>query len=385
MSYEITKERELLILLSKSRLSSSEEERVREIIDARPDWKEILYQGTTHRLLGLLYYHLKRLRLQDWIERDLGNLLALHFAAIGEKNRAYYGELRAIADGFNRVGVRAALLKGPLLAWSVYPTIEARYSNDLDFLVSLSDVNRITEVLNGIGYVQGIVDKETDTIIPANRKQKIFHQMSTHELQEFLKPSENALVGRFAVDINHSILWGGRCPYTIDTAALLSRALTVEIAGQDVVRLNAEDCLLQLCCHLYREATMAHWIEDSRDLKIYKFADIINYVERFDQDINWSRFERQIEEAGVNELVYYVLHHVTLLYGTGSCSDALCSTMERIRPRDLAFLDEYTLESGERRRWRQGFLDRLFNTNRILEVGAGGPREDQFESVKEGL
>jgi len=385
MDYVIMKEWELLILVSKSNLKPAEDERIKEIVSARPDWREVLYQGTTHRLLGLLHHHLKRLRLLDWLERDLGNLLSLHFAAIGEKNRAYYGELQMIAEGFRRTGVRAALLKGPLLAWSVYPEIETRYSNDLDFLAQLSDVNRITEVLNELGYVQGIVDKETNEIVPATRKQKIFHQMSTHELQEFLKPSKSRLIERFAVDINHSILWGGRCPYTIDTAALLSRAVSVKINGEEVIRLNAEDCLLQLCCHLYREATMAHWIEDSRDLKIYKFADIINYVERFEQDINWIQFERQVRDTGVSDLVYYVFHHVVMLYGDSTQSDALRSSMERLHPQDLTFLEEYTLEDGERRRWQRSFFERLFDTNRVLEISAGGAREDQFESVKKGL
>lgn len=380
----VTPERELVILASKGRLTSEDADRVAEIVHSWPDWKEIVYQATTHRVLGLLQHHCKQLDLLDWIERDLRNLLSLHHAAIGEKNRAYQGELQLIAGKLEEKGVRAALLKGPLLATTVYPGIETRYSNDLDFLVSLSDVNALTAALTEAGYVQGSVSPTGD-IVPANRQQKIFHQMSTHELHEFLKPSGRPLVGLYAVDINHSILWGGKCPYVVDTAELIERSIRVEINGHPVWRLDYEDCLLQLCCHLYREATMAHWIEDSRDLKLYKFADILVYCAAHQDELDWGSFEARVKKAGLDAVVYYVFHHVLMLYASDPTSHLIGERAGRLRPQSLDYLDEYELQSGERRRWQHPFLERLFDTRRLTEVGGTGRKHDRFEAVKGDL
>lgn len=385
MEHKMTVEHELLVTLSKSILTPDEDQRVKEIISAWPDWKEIVYQAATHRVLALLYYHLERLHLLDWVERDLRNLLVLHYAAAGEKNRAYYTELKGIARQFETKGVRAALLKGPLLAVTVYPDVATRYSNDLDFLVSLSDVNGVTSALSEVGYVQGSFDKRSGEIIPASRQQKIFHQMSTHELQEFVKKSSMPLLDFFAADINHSILWGGRCPYKVDTGELLARAVPIEIDGQQVWRLNHEDCLLQLCCHLYREATMVHWIEDSRDLKLYKFGDIVNYCTVFADALDWERFHAQVRAASLERIVYHVFHYTIALYGTITATAALVASAERLRPDDLDYLDEYELESGERKRWQRSFLGRLFDIRRLTEVGATGRSEDRFEAVKGAL
>lgn len=385
MPSKIAIEHELLITLSKSVLTPEEQQRVRTIVSAWPDWTEILYQAATHRVLGLLYHHLNHLELLDWVERDLRNLLVLHHAAIGEKNRAYYGELSQISRSFAARGVRAALLKGPLLAVTVYPDVATRYSNDLDFLVNLSDVNAVTAALNEVGYVQGNYDKKSGSVIPASRQQKIFHQMSTHELQEFVKKSTSPLLDYFAADINHSILWGGHCPYRVDTADLLARAEIIEIQGQDVWRLSDEDCLLQLCCHLYREATMVHWIEDSRDLKLYKFGDIVNYSSAPDSRLDWDRFHARVRGSGLERIVYHVFHHTLALYGIVPATAALSAAAEALRPSELDYLDEYELESGERQRWKRSFMERLFDTRRLTEVGATGRSEDRFEAVKGAL
>jgi hypothetical protein len=361
---KLSLEHKIVLLCSRGTLHESHREELRNMISISLDWKEIFFQATVHRTLNLLFYHLRKLNLLDSVDQEVRRLMEINYKAIGMRNTEYFTQFTKIGEEFNKRGIGAAVLKGMLLCGSVYPAIETRYFNDLDFLVKKSDIKAVTESLTVLGYVQGHYDQKTEKVVEASKKQKIYHQMTTHELQVFLKMSENPFAKVLEVDINHNILWVGNCPYEVDHELMLSRLIEVEINGTKALRLNYEDCLIQLCCHLYKEATILHWIKDLKDLKIYKFADIQIYIEKYGSKINWQDLLLFVKANKLEKVVYYVFHYVNLMYEETVPAHILVS----IEPKNKRFLDEYGIENSEPSVWEFAFFTRLFDSNRVLST-----------------
>jgi len=360
----VSSENELILLCSKGYLFHEDIERIRSILCDAPDWKEVLYHSVIHRQLNMVYHQLRRLDLMDSVDNEVAKIMRWNYEVITARNDTYLRELSEISDALNDAGVRAVALKGIMLSTQVYPAPQTRYFNDIDFLIKLSDAPKVTEVLYSLGYVQGQFDKKNRIINEVTRKQKIFHQLTTHELQEFLKIPQEPFVDVLEVDINHSILWVGNCPYSVDNVNLVERALPVEVNGVTTYMLNYEDGLVQLACHLFREATIVYWIKELRDLKIYKFADIYLYIMKFGPKIDWEALLAYVEEHNLNKILYYAFHYVNLMYGNVIAA----GIMKRIQPASIEYLDEYGVENDKPTKWACDFSARLFDSNRVQEI-----------------
>ncbi len=360
---ELTMERQLVLLCSRGVLNEEHIEEIKTIMDGNLDWKEILYQGITHRTLNIMYYHLKNLGLTGKIEEEVLKAMKTQSKVYAIRNKSYFEEIKVIFDKLNENGVRLAILKGNFLASKVYPSVETRTFNDLDFLIDVRDGDKIVKILEDLGYIQGEVNENGD-IIPSTRKQKMLQQLASNELQECLKKTDNPFTPMFQVDLNFDVLWKGNCPCKIDTPELLERAIEVDIDGAKTLILDYEDFLIQLACHLYKEAALLHWISDLRDLKIYKFADILMFVEKFQDKINWDKLVSFSKRVGCESIVYYAFYYVNLMYGQVIPE----SVMKAIEPESTEYLDEYGIENEKPSKWQFDFFTRMFETSRVLDV-----------------
>ncbi|MEK4059713.1 MULTISPECIES: nucleotidyltransferase domain-containing protein [unclassified Paenibacillus] len=360
----LSKERQLVILCSRGVWNGEHEAKARELLSHHLDWKDILYQGLTHRVLNLMFYHLKRLELVHVVEEEVVKVMKSQSKVYALRNQFYFEELGSIYRKINEKGLRAVILKGNYLAAHVYPSIETRTFNDLDLLISLSDGEQFVQILESLGYIQGEYNRSTDEIIPGTRKQKIMHQMATHELQECLKKTEHPFVSLLQVDLNHDVLWKGNCPYKISTEELLSRARETEVLGHKCHVLDYEDFLIQLACHLYKEAVMLNWIADLRDLKLYKYADMLMYIEHYQDKLDWDKLISFCQEHSCEKVVYYAFFYVNYIYGNVIPEHV----MKALEPEDKAYLDEYGIENTVTAKWEVDFFTRIFDTSRILQV-----------------
>lgn len=360
---ELTLERQL-VLMTAIEVAESQGARLEEILDSHLNWADILFQLVTHRTQGMFYYNLKKFKLVDKLEKEVSRLLDANWQVYGERNAYYQKELTDVLNAFNEHNVVVPVLKGNLLASIVYPELETRIFNDLDMIMKLGDVVAVTEALESIGFVQGHFDEEKQEIIPASRKEKMLQQMVSHELQEFQKLSDNKFAKLVQVDINHDILWKGNCPYKVPTEDLISRALPIEINGVQGYMLDYIDNIIQLSCHLYKEATLMMWVTDLRDLKIYKFSDLYMYIKKFFDKIDWDMLIQRVKGYNLDKVVYYNFHYIEMMFGELIPENVLSA----LRPEDLTYLDEYGIENKESSIWEYDFFTRLFETDRVLTL-----------------
>jgi hypothetical protein len=361
--HEITAERQL-VLMGSVVIDDGKWEAFKQLINDQLNWGEIIFQLVTHRTLNLFYYNLKKFRIAGILEKELLRLMESQWQVYHERNTFYRQELVKVLAAFDQAGVVVPIVKGNLLATLVYPALETRIFNDLDLIMKPDDVARVTKALEGAGYVQGHYDEEKGVIVEATRKEKMLQQMVSHELQEFQKLGENRFASLIQVDVNHDILWKGNCPYKVPTQDLIERALPVEIEGARGYMLDYIDNIIQLSCHLYKEATLMMWITDLRDLKIYKFADLYLYIQKFLPKIDWSLLVQRVQGYKLEKVVYYNFHYIEMMFG----EIVPRFVLEAIQPADLGYLDEYGIENKEPSKWEHDFFTRLFDTNRILSL-----------------
>lgn len=372
---ELSIERQL-VLMSSIEIDNEFADAFKNMLDKPVNWSEVMFQLVTHRTLNMFYYNLKKFKLTGILEKELLRLMDSQCQVYEERNNYYLQELSSILKVFEKNEVVVPILKGNLLASTVYPSIETRLFNDLDMLMKLDDVAHVTKSLESIGFVQGHFDEEQGIIIEATRKEKMLQQMVSHELQEFQKISSNKFAKLVQVDINHDILWKGNCPYKVDTRDLIKRALPVQINDTKGYMLDYIDNIIQLSCHLYKEATLMMWITDLRDLKIYKFADIYMYVKKFYEQIDWQQLVERVKGYVLEKVVYYNFYYIEMMFGEIVPENVMSS----LQPSDLTYLDEYGIENKESSIWEFDFFTRLFDTNRVLNIG-----QDKIEGMSRYL
>lgn len=359
----LSKERQL-VLMTAVKMDDGQYESLSEILKGKVNWSEVLFQMITHRTLNMFYYNLKRFKLEKSLEKEIQRLLDTQWSVMGERNSFYLKELGIILKEFQKYELIVPFVKGNLLASTVYPSIESRVFNDLDLLMQLEDINKVTKALEDIGYVQGHYDENTGAIVEATRKEKVLQQMVSHELQEFQKLSDNNFAKLIQVDVNHEILWKGNCPYKIPTKDLINRAIPIEIANSKGYMLDYIDNIIQLSCHLYKEATLMLWITDLRDLKIYKFSDLYMFIKTHFEKIDWNELINRVEDYKIQKVIYYNFYYIEMMFG----EIVPGFVMDRIKPEDLSYLDEYGIENKEVSKWECDFFTRLFDTDRVLEL-----------------
>lgn len=100
------------------------------------------------KLHPFLFLRLRGTPIPDAVQNTLG--AAYRHAAMRELRRGV--ELRRIGAALTAADVRFLVLKGPVLAASVYPDRASRTMTDLDFLVAADDMSRAMDAMRGAGY-----------------------------------------------------------------------------------------------------------------------------------------------------------------------------------------------------------------------------------------
>ncbi len=137
----------LLDLLSLTRVVAAEA--IAGIADER--WQILLDMAAMHRVEPLLYWRLVKERQlplpQAVAERLQGSYRQATFRSL-----QIQAELGALAKIFTREKIDYMVLKGPSLAYAVYPNSGLRPMRDIDILVSKEKIRHVYQILIDSGY-----------------------------------------------------------------------------------------------------------------------------------------------------------------------------------------------------------------------------------------
>ncbi|MFF5980673.1 nucleotidyltransferase family protein [Streptomyces olindensis] len=368
----ISTETDLLIALSRLHLSAETVEACREFILGQSetiDWGSFIDQAARHKVLALVSRHILRHRLFD--DAKNGHW-AIPYWWLYE-NVYYSGRRRnrALSDEFGKVirwlddgGLPYAIRKGPVISERLYRDPGIRRMGDMDILIAREDTTRLAAALEDLGYVQGRVSANGNTVQQFNRSTQVYWRMhvKTNSLP-FVKIANVEQVESFNIDVCFNISQP-RSDSVTNTVDLLERRVRTEICGEMSWALSLDDQFIDLCAHLHKEATSAYYIKGGFDLELLKFLDIaLVCAESSEKDL-WAAIGKQTEKYNAGQSVYYALYHTALLYPDAVPTEIL----DRFRPSDVGFLEEYGTFEGRPQKWDTPFLNRLFDAKRVRHI-----------------
>jgi hypothetical protein len=353
----------LLLAMARLKLEPDDVSAIRTLAnDPELDWGAFLEAAAWHKMLPLIGRHVDRYRLDRKVGDSAGFpypwVFTTSYLGNRVRNQALADEFGRVFDEFTAAGLRFAVRKGFSLGEGEYHDPALRRIADLDVLLSRDDAPAAHEVLIRLGYTQGKLATDGDRIEPYNRQTQIFWRMNLSNQLPYRKTASRPDVSDFNVDICHDI-FQQKWNVSADAATLLNRATPAVLCGTVSWEPSPDDRFLDLCAHLYKEATSLHFIEDKQDLQLSKFLDIAVVAQDFTPTA-WEAFLKRVGEYGAESIAYYSLHFTAVLFEAAIPAHVL----DALRPDDTSYLDQYGALDGQTARWEQPFLARLFNPRR---------------------
>lgn len=364
---KIENEVKLILKLSKLSPSYDEIEAVKNILikgDFSPS--KFFSNMFEHRVTQIIYWNLVQNKLQGYLHLKWRHVLENYSNYVRKRNEIIYAQMASIFEEFNKLNILFAPLKGTMLLHTTYGDYSLRYGHDIDILVQEKDLSTITTFLLEKGFIQCLFDKETGEMVPATKKQKIFHRMSTHELVPFYLKTDTPECNYIMLDIQFDIFNRAKnMRQYFDHQKLFESLVPTksQILG-DITFLKAEYNILQLASHLYQDATRILSIRERKDLELIKFIDLYEYTKRNISNVDWEKFAVEIIEYNLQHILYFSLFYCEQLLGSLIPEEF----MRRIKPIDLEYLDSYGVEEEKSIKWEKPFMERMFNPNRVKEI-----------------
>jgi hypothetical protein len=360
------KEVQLLLTLAKPRMLEEDKARLVRLLEggAPLNWTFLLDQAVRQQVISVVGRNLLRYMPMHRVLVPHAWIYIAAYEANSRRNRALFTELQRIVAIFEQRGIQYVLRKGPVLCSLVYGDAGIRRMNDLDLLVDRACAAAIAAALSDLGYAQGTPSPTGSRIEPPKRETEIFWSVHLNNALPFIKLTSDPDVGVFNIDLCFD-LFQKQSPGALSVDTVFGQARTIGLQDDTYRAMSPEHHLLDVCLHLYKEATSYLSISRGRDCVLMRFVDVAETIRTMgvaEQD----GFADLAERVCATREVYYALHFTNELIP----NVVPASVLTRMHPGDLAFLDEYGSLEGRTRRWRRGFPDRLFDTDRALEIPA---------------
>lgn len=251
------------------------------------DGKEIeknISKSMTPEVLGLLYANrmqtvaykvIEKFGLFDLLGTEVKRALRNSYMSDLLINDSYMQCVDELSQVLTQFDKKYAALKGAVLCRN-YP-LGCRTSNDVDILVSSDDVSGLGNILAENGFVQGYV--RDGVFYKASRKEIITSKMMRGETVPYVKEVNKPLLKYFELDLNFSLDYKSGSD---NVREMLLHTESVRIQNKKILTLQPLFFFIHLCCHLYKEMTTLPWLKMKKDMTMYKFLDIAEFLRNID-------------------------------------------------------------------------------------------------------
>ena len=261
---------------------------------------EVLGHLFANRMQGVAFGTLKKHQLLEKVNREFRNSLAYAYEQNTQKNESFYQCVAMLNDILSSCGCPIAMLKGAYLCFR-YPS-GYRTSNDVDLLVSASNVTTVGKLLSRAGFMQGSI--RNGEFVPATRQEIISSRMLRGETVPYIREVGLPFMKFFEVDINFSLDYKNGTDNIVEK--LLSKVRKKQTTAGLIPTLCNEDFFIHLCTHLYKEATTLPWIKMGRDMTLYKYCDIYMLLTQSSDDQIQQILQRSLD-LGLEKICAYAI------------------------------------------------------------------------------
>lgn len=200
------------------------------------DWTTVLDLAAYHRLVPLLYVHIRD-HASDLAPEGVQSLLRA--AAMSRTVQVLFlsSEMKTMAHRLRQEGIPFLVLKGPSLA-EAFGDMSRRPFVDNDLLVRREDFRRVGEALQGLGF---------------NHRRRGPLQSAGYLFVHGEYTFGRAVGTQISTADIHTDLVPVGYPYQVSFETLLDRSRSLEVAGALVPVLSWEDLFLALCVNALKD------------------------------------------------------------------------------------------------------------------------------------
>lgn len=317
-----------------------------------------------NKLAGLVYCYRKD---DSILPQYILSLLEATYVYQKERNEFLLKEMKTLSDEMSEKVDDYAFIKGSFLNNIIFDP-GTRTSDDIDILISVKDIKSITELLTHQGFVQGQI-KSANHIIKAKEAEKVASRMFGHELIDFIKINDNnKFLRNTSIDVNFKLDDLIEDKFTIN---LLKYIKYYEVEGYKFKSLQEEAMIVYLACHIFREATSFVKIKQGNDLRLYKFIDLVEIVQKV--NIDWELVLKIADQTSQKNALFYSVYIVNILYPELEMKKVL----DQMNIADLNFLNLYmgNRREGDSFYWDNNIEERIFDMYRKKTVSPSVNRE----------
>lgn len=237
------------------------------------DWTRLLVLAEEHGVAGHLATSVCELA-EDAVPPDIRPTLADHQRAQIFSTLQLTAELFRILDRFTSQGIRALVVKGPVLAVQAYGDPAIRSYGDLDLLVRQRDIRRATELMSAAGYSAAVPLSAIDAgKIPGQ------YLFSKPDLKLIVELHNDGTLRYF--------------PRRLPLEEFFTRQVRVRLDAHEIPALSVEDELVLISIHGAK-----HFWE-----RLMWIADVAALVSR-QSGIDWGRVADSAKGVGAERMLH---------------------------------------------------------------------------------
>ncbi|MEM7065575.1 MAG: nucleotidyltransferase family protein [Cyanobacteria bacterium P01_B01_bin.77] len=252
------------------------------LVQGEIDWTALIQLAKKHKVGPLFYNQLSNLAIEA-VPTLLQNKFRQYSQTMAGRNLFITFELTRLLSLMTENGIDPLPYKGPVLAQTIYQTLNLRLFSDLDIVVQPQDIYAVEDLLIAEGY-RPYYGKKSRTELAAHMKSAAEHTY------DFYHDSK-----RIFIEV-HWRFWP-KTFSSVNPTHIWHRRQTATVAGKSVSTLAIEDYLIILCIHGSRHMWQRlSWLCDIAIL-------LHNYP-----DLDWQRIVEQAHEWGVRRMLYLGLY-----------------------------------------------------------------------------
>jgi len=284
-------ENQLLLCSTFVKHSPTAQQDVATILQHNLDWNEIMAAASWYAIKPMLYRCLRDNPEIERVPHDVMQQLKKAYDDITLRNMYIYATLATVLPLFKQRGIKCIVLKGAMLADTVYGEIGLRPMQDIDLLFHKKDISKAISIVTEIGYqFEGskspksyLVDHfhitytQPDTDIPIELHWHISHTRHPQRLQI----TEEALMTRW-----------------------FDKARPVMLSKMEAWTLCPTDLVFHLCLHFLKHRVPRHGGLFVTSAALLQLSDIVRTIYYYGDSIDWDDLRHQAEKYLISDLIH---------------------------------------------------------------------------------
>lgn len=235
-------------------------------------WDEIIEEAKAHEISALIYSSIYGVKLLEGLSKERLNYWKKTTFLTGIGQISHYNQVGKLFEKFNEENIDLIALKG-LVVRELYPKPEFRTMGDADILVHEEDLERVTILLQGLGYKLEECEDEHGAHIVFS------HEKYRHVEVHWTLVNDDYFLG--TKEFEKSI-W--------------ENSMKINIGEAEVLSLGWEDLALHLCLHM-----AVHIVCGGFGLR--QLCDLVLLVEQKGKEVNWDNFMLRGKECGAKKFI----------------------------------------------------------------------------------